>query len=273
MPQFTPSTPKDLPLVSIITVVYNGVAHLEKTILSVLNQTYPNIEYIIIDGGSTDGTLDIIRRYDDRLDYWVSEPDKGIYDAMNKGIALATGEVIGLLNAGDWYLEDVIQELVSQIQAEPAIYYGDALIFYPDLNEQRLAKANLNGLRYHMSICHQATFVSREIYRQFGYYNTTYKLAADYDFLSKCYRAKNSFKYLGKTVVVFLSGGTSDGRIMLSRKECIMSAFKQHVAVIDLIKMFHTYLFEIIINKGYSVLQQIAGPQHAALLRRKWQHD
>lgn len=94
---------KDKPLVSIITVVLNGEKYLEETILSVLNQTYDNVEYIIIDGGSTDGTLDIIKKYEHAIDYWVSERDRGIYDTMNKGITVASGEWIELLNAGDFY--------------------------------------------------------------------------------------------------------------------------------------------------------------------------
>ncbi|MBL7985738.1 MAG: glycosyltransferase, partial [Flavobacteriales bacterium] len=92
----------DTPLVSIVTVVYNGAATLERTIQSVLAQSHPRIEYIIMDGGSTDGTLDILRRYDDRIAYWRSAKDKGIYDAMNKGIAECTGEWIGMINAEDW---------------------------------------------------------------------------------------------------------------------------------------------------------------------------
>ena len=91
------------PLITIITVAYNAVKDIENTILSVLNQTYPNIEYIIIDGGSTDGTLDIIKKYEDKISYWVSEPDKGIYDAMNKGTLKATGVWLNFMNAGDTF--------------------------------------------------------------------------------------------------------------------------------------------------------------------------
>ena len=98
----------DRPLVSIVTVVYNGAATIERTIASVLGQSYPNIEYIIVDGGSTDGTLDILRAHEDRVDLWVSERDGGIYDAMNKGVALCTGEWVGLINADDWYVDDAV---------------------------------------------------------------------------------------------------------------------------------------------------------------------
>ncbi|MCW1968668.1 MAG: glycosyltransferase [Anaerolineae bacterium] len=260
------------PLVSIITVVYNGVAHLEKTILSVLNQSYPNIEYIIIDGGSTDGTVEIIRRYGNRLAYWVSEPDKGIYDAMNKGIALATGEVIGLLNAGDWYLEDAIQLLASQLQTEPSIYYGDALIFYPDLNQQRLAKANLSGLRHHMSICHQATFVATRIYQQRGLYKTNYRLAADYDFLSRCYHKNVAFRYLKQPVILFANGGASDQNIVLYKRECLSIAKQSYFSVADRLRMLRKFFIEITLSFGYKALRKMLGNNLSAVLRRKWQH-
>ena len=101
-------------LISIVTVSYNAVLTIEQTILSVINQTYPNVEYIIIDGGSTDGTVDIIKKYEDKIAYWVSEPDKGIYDAMNKGVVVATGEWINFMNAGDIFTDgDVIDKLFS----------------------------------------------------------------------------------------------------------------------------------------------------------------
>ena len=102
-------------LISIVTVSYNAVLTIEQTILSVINQTYPNVEYIIIDGGSTDGTVDIIKKYEDKIAYWVSEPDKGIYDAMNKGVVVATGEWINFMNAGDIFTDgDVIDKLFHQ---------------------------------------------------------------------------------------------------------------------------------------------------------------
>ena len=104
------------PLVSIITVVFNGEDYLESTINSVLNQSYPQIEYLIIDGASPDKTLDIIQQYSDRLGYWISEPDNGIYEAMNKGISAAKGELIGLINCGDSYTPDAVREVVKLYQ-------------------------------------------------------------------------------------------------------------------------------------------------------------
>ena len=106
------------PTFSIITITYNAVRLVEQTLLNVLSQSYPNIEYIVIDGGSTDGTVDIIRRYESGLAYWVSEPDKGIYDAMNKGIGMATGDVIGFLNADDYYQDGGVLETIAEAFAQ-----------------------------------------------------------------------------------------------------------------------------------------------------------
>ena len=118
------------PLISIVTVSYNAVATIEQTILSVINQTYSNIEYIIIDGGSTDGTLDVIKKYADKIAYWVSEPDKGIYDAMNKGIKVATGEWINFMNCGDYFVANNTLESVfgsGKIYKKAEILYGDSI--------------------------------------------------------------------------------------------------------------------------------------------------
>ena len=115
------------PLVSVVTVVFNGEKYLEETIQSVINQTYDNVEYIIIDGGSTDGTLDIIKKYEDRIDYWVSERDRGIYDAMNKGIDLASGEWINFMNAGDGLDSySILNEIFSnKINLKIGLIYGN----------------------------------------------------------------------------------------------------------------------------------------------------
>ena len=116
-------------LISIVTVSYNAVLTIEQTILSVINQTYPNVEYIIIDGGSTDGTVDIIKKYADKIAYWVSEPDKGIYDAMNKGGLKATGDFIQFLNAGDWFENEyVIEKIFKDWYKRVDVIYGDMII-------------------------------------------------------------------------------------------------------------------------------------------------
>jgi len=118
---FKTSTP-DKPLITIITVVFNGETHLEETIQSVINQTYDNVECIIIDGGSTDTTLDIITKYEDQIDYWISEKDNDIYDAMNKGLMLAMGDIVGIINADDWYERESIEKSIIALLDSNADY-------------------------------------------------------------------------------------------------------------------------------------------------------
>ena len=155
------------PKISVVTVVRNGAATIGQTIESVLSQSWRNKEYIIIDGGSTDGTIDIIRRFDDKIDFWISEPDKGIFDAMNKGIESATGDVIGILNADDWYEPEALSKVAkTYIETNgKAVIHGMLRNF---LDEQFYAvKGNsIKVLKYDM-IQHPTCFIPQTIYKQF----------------------------------------------------------------------------------------------------------
>lgn len=168
------------PLVSIITIVFNGAAYLEDTILSVLALQDDHIEYIIVDGGSTDGTLDIIRRYEDRIDYWRSEPDQGIADAFNQGLALTRGDWIGFINADDWYEETAIRCLRGAMTGADIVtgtlrcHYADHVLKLP---------ARCRWLRAGMFINHPCCFVSTKVYLEVGGFDTSFRLAMDYDFL------------------------------------------------------------------------------------------
>ena len=199
-----------VPLVSVVTVVKNGAAHLTQCIESVLTQSWPGIEYIIIDGGSTDATLDIIRTYDDRLAFWVSEPDQGIFDAMNKGIGLATGELIGLLNADDWYEPGAVEAAATALleRGLRGVYYGDKYLVQVDMGRVYEMPASLEFWRG-MNVCHQAMFVHREVYERLGGYDLRYRLAADFDFLVRALRGAIPFVRLGRFVVNFRDTGAS----------------------------------------------------------------
>jgi glycosyltransferase involved in cell wall biosynthesis len=197
----SPAKTAGLPVVSVITVVYNCLSLIEKTILSVINQTYPNIEYILIDGGSTDGTVEIIRLYESRISYWISEPDKGIYDAMNKGIAAATGDYVWFMNAGDQiYAKDITEKIfngkaiqsgespvANQTEQQWAkIYYGDTMIVdseYREVGLRRLRPPEVltwKSFKKGMLVCHQAILVSREIAEPF---DPQYRHSADFDWV------------------------------------------------------------------------------------------
>ncbi|MDP3464759.1 MAG: glycosyltransferase [Sulfuricurvum sp.] len=166
------------PLISIITVVYNGAKTLEETITSVINQTYENIEYIIIDGGSTDTTLDIIKKYEDKIHYWISEPDQGIYDAINKGIKIASGEIIHLLNADDYYIDSQVIDKIVKIKVQPILTTS---INYIMENEVKVLSYTAPKQD---TIPHPGLFINSEIYKQLQF-DLHYKLASDIDLLLK----------------------------------------------------------------------------------------
>lgn len=146
--------------ISVVTVCYNSVDTIEETMLSVLNQTYPDVEYIIIDGGSTDGTVDIIKKYAGRVAYWISEPDKGIYDAMNKGIAAATGDYINFMNSGDRFAStNVIENCFSNLRGTPIIIYGNWIESVESMLIPKKA-LELGYLSKGMPFPHQSAFIA-----------------------------------------------------------------------------------------------------------------
>lgn len=208
------------PLVTIITVVFNGELFLEETILSVIKQTYDNVEYIIIDGGSTDSTLEIIKKYENYIDYWVSEKDCGIYDAMNKGIMLAAGEWINFMNAGDRFFEsDIIAEIFrNSYSSEVNVLYGDVETDYGDFKVKHKA-GSLENLKYGMQFSHQSTFFKTQYHKQ-NKYNLSYQLSSDFYVIFNAYLNNTGFKYLGKVVSTVSTDGVSEKRICKSIIEC-----------------------------------------------------
>lgn len=208
MKDFFKGSLKDKPLISIVTIVYNGKENLEQTISSVLNQSYDNIEYIIIDGGSQDGTIDIIKKYDDKIDYWVSEPDAGVYSAMNKGASLCRGKYISFLNADDWYNNDTIELVVQSLNKHDVDYlFGNTDLFdgnkflYTD--KERLAQYKFNT-----PFGHQSLFVRLQYFLSEPF-NTKYKILADYNFMLGLITKELPFSYLNKSIVNYRIGGLS----------------------------------------------------------------
>ncbi|MDD5598543.1 MAG: glycosyltransferase family 2 protein [Victivallaceae bacterium] len=204
--------------ISIITVCYNSAEYLEEAVKSVLSQDYDNFEYIIIDGGSTDGTLDIIRKYEDRLAYWISEPDKGLYDAMNKGIAQASGDLIGIINSDDYYLPGTFRKVAAAFEnksLDDNIFWGD--IMHGD--ERVLGWREWNVKRGAFAP-HPSMFCPKKIYDRIGAYSLDYKILADYDFM---YRAVNyhhiNHIYLPEPIAFFRPGGLASQNILPSLKE------------------------------------------------------
>lgn len=199
----------DKPLVSIVTVVYNGEKHLEETIQSVLKQTYDPLEYIVIDGGSTDGTLNIIRKYEDSIDYWISEKDKGISDAFNKGIRCAQGEIIGMINADDWYDPDCIASVMEHF-SKADILYGNQQ-FWNNGEKTHLFIPNEPAmLEKEMVLNHPAVFVKRNAYQQFGLYREDFRYAMDYELLLRFWKHGVPFFHIDSVLSNMRYEGVSD---------------------------------------------------------------
>ncbi len=236
-----------MPLVTVITVVLNGAQHLEQTIKSVLGQTYRNIEYIIIDGGSTDGTLDIIKKYGDSIDYWVSEPDKGIYDAMNKGIRLATGEIIGIINSDDYYLDGAIEIIVAAATREPAtgIFHAD-LRFEKNNGMSEIWRSKENLRRsdfYHMPVNHPTVFVRSGCYKNYGLFDTKYRVAADYELIIRyLFDSRIKFRYIKETLVCMRGGGESGLYTWDTQNDVIEILSKRKFPLIIMLKFRLSYL-------------------------------
>ena len=205
--------------ISVVTVCYNAEDLIEDTIRSVVNQTYPDIEYIVIDGASTDGTIDIIRRYSDKISYWISEKDKGIYDAMNKGIAAARGSYVIFMNAGDKFSNSNVIANVTPKLGEHTIVSGRWKRCYADGKEKSASPQAIESLKVEMPICHQATFVKLS-YHKTNPFDVSFRLSADYDFFYKAWRKNETFYYINDLIVDFLEDqGASTDNIAISVKE------------------------------------------------------
>lgn len=207
--------------VSIITVSFNSAKTIADTIDSVLSQDFPEIEYIIVDGCSTDGTVDIIRQNENRISQWISEKDQGMYDAMNKGIAMATGDVIGILNSDDVYMDTrVVSDLMRLMQSQNTEVVFADLILVDSSNQNKVlryydsGRFHPNKFKYGWMPAHPTVFVKRELYQRVGKFSTTYQIAADYEMLIRMLAIeKASYAYYPKPVVRMRSGGASTSGI------------------------------------------------------------
>lgn len=206
------------PLITVITVSYNAVDSIETTILSVLNQSYAFIEYIIIDGGSNDGTVGVIEKYADKISYWVSEPDRGIYDAMNKGISHASGVYCNFMNAGDsFYSFDIVKSIFS-VKRDADVIYGDNVLQY-DWGKIVLAPDNIVNMDKYMTFGHQTSFTKIILLKKFGF-DCSFKISADYNLFYNLYINKYKFEYIPFSISLFeASGGVSNNYPVITFKE------------------------------------------------------
>ncbi len=198
--------------ISVITVSFNNKNELEKTIQSVVNQSYKNIEYIIFDGGSSDGSKEILEKYSDKISFWASEKDNGIFNAMNKGIVKSSGEFIIFLNSGDTFYENTtLENAVKSFDTTHQIYYGNVIRIRKDRESFRTYPEVLDfSYFYNGSLCHQATFIKRQLFFDYFLYNENYKIAADWEFFIYTICKENiPYKYINQTICYYDFNGIS----------------------------------------------------------------
>ena len=197
------------PKVSVVTINYNMAAELESTIRNVVDQSYPALEYVVIDGGSTDGSPDVIRRHASNIAHWVSERDDGIYDAMNKGVAAATGEWVIFINAGDCFCDrEVIADIFSAPPEDADILFGDVIRREAD-GPDKLVQARLDAMPLHMPSSHQSTFTRRRLLLAHPF-AVEFSISADHEFLLWASTQSARLKKVPRAVAIFGRGGTSD---------------------------------------------------------------
>ncbi len=238
--------------ISIITVTYNSDKYLEQTILSVLNQTYKNVEYILIDGASEDNTIDIIKRYASKINIFISEKDNGIYDAMNKGLSVATGDIIGFLNSDDIYFDDnVLNRVVNAFSDELDCIYGN--IAYVKKNNTNIITSFYNSkyfktnyFQFGFMPAHPSFYAKRTLYNKVGFFKLGYKISADFDYLLRClliYKAR--YKFINMNFVKMRSGGVSTtlkNKIVLNHE--ILNSCKENNVKTHIFKVYSKYIIK-----------------------------
>nr|WP_321405953.1 glycosyltransferase family 2 protein [uncultured Carboxylicivirga sp.] len=199
------------PKISIITVCFNSEKYIEECILSVINQSYTNKEYIIIDGCSTDNTLQIIDKYKEHIHYFISEPDKGISDAFNKGIKVATGDLIGILNSDDFMNPEALKKIASHYTPEVDIYRGHSITWDEKLGRKFTSYPNdkFRLIPFEPRICHESAYITKKAYENYGLYKVDLKYMMDLDLFIRMYNNGIRSKFIDVSVITFRIGGAS----------------------------------------------------------------
>ncbi len=222
----------DRPMISIITIVFNGEKYLEETIGSVIDQDYSDIEYIIVDGGSTDGTIEIIKKYDKRISKWVSEQDAGIADAMNKGICMSSGEIVGIIHSDDYYADPTVLSRVADAfshHREVKALYGIQDYIDPATGKTLLTwgrETDPSEIKKRMYIPHPTLFVRREVYETIGLFRLDYRVAMDYEFAIRLTKYTRPY-FLNYKIACMRDMGTSGKQHQTGFMESVR-ALKEH---------------------------------------------
>lgn len=252
------------PLVSIVTVVFNGEKTIRDTIESVLSQTYPSIEFIVVDGASTDATMEVVSEYSTRISLCISEKDEGLYDALNKGVSAATGDIVGVLHSDDFYIDSqVIDKVVKEYRSHSVdAVFGDLLYVGRNDKKRILRRFTSRGftpekMRYGLMPAHTTFFVRRTLYEKLGNYLQGYKIAADFELMLRfIYVNKISYRYLPEPLVKMRIGGISSGGLR-TRWQCnveVLKALRSHgikSSHITLLKKYPHKFKEVLLGRFF----------------------
>ena len=227
------------PKISIVTIAYNCEKEIEETILSVINQQYDNKEYLIIDGASKDGTMDVVNKYRDKIDVIISEPDKGRSDAFNKGIAHATGDYIVMMNAGDLLVDDALNKFARNYEPGYDVIKGNTIRWNEETGFKSIEHPVIEypEIPFNFLVCHQSTYISRSAYERFGEYGIDYKIVMDFELMLRLSRHNAKFMKINENLAVFRMGGisqTSSKRRIKEMKRAMLE--NEH-------SKFNTYVF------------------------------
>ena len=227
------------PKISIVTIAYNCENEIEETILSVINQQYDNKEYLIIDGASKDGTMDVVNKYRDKIDVIISEPDKGRSDAFNKGIAHATGDYIVMMNAGDLLADDALDKFARNYEPGYDVIKGNTIRWNEKTGFKSIEHPVIEypEIPFNFLVCHQSTYISKSAYERFGGYGIDYKIVMDFELMLRFARHNAKFMKINENLAVFRMGGisqTSSKRRIKEMKRAMLE--NEH-------SKFNTYVF------------------------------
>jgi len=248
---------------SLITINLNNRIGLEKTIGSIIGQSFKDFEWIVIDGGSSDGSRELIEQYTDHITYWVSEPDKGVYNAMNKGIKVAKGEYINFMNSGDCFASSTILKEVFSSDRSADILYGYMMRddINGEINNQSMMKPQLSWIDlYNDGMPHQSTFIKRSLFDKFGLYDESLKAVADWKFfVDAMVYHKVSSEFIPKKIAIYASGGVSDTIGWEERKRIEKELFpRAMVEIIPIVEAYGRIQHHKLTRKMYLIVDKLA---------------
>lgn len=255
------------PKISIITITFNSEKTVEETINSIVSQNYSNLEYIIIDGGSTDSTLEIVNKYRDKISKIISEKDEGISDAFNKGIRLATGDLIGIINSDDILLPDALLRIAQEFELTIDVYRGNTILWNDKLNtkNREIPSMRFPIPPFFLNVCHQSTFINKQAYLKYGNYKTDFKYLMDADLLTRFYRRNAVFKYINFDVAKYRTGGVTSQSITKKKHEMYKFIIDNGGSKIDFLK-YYVLKFSIYHIKIFFSIFRPTFPQKIRLL-------